>query len=70
MSAFPLRTCSACAGDYEDPDRTAPVDDDEADGSVYYVSSDADHDESGELREERTEPRTGAETQEDEFLGP
>jgi hypothetical protein len=23
-----LRACSACAGDYEDPDRTAPPDED------------------------------------------
>jgi len=31
----PIRACSACAGDYEDPDRTAgnmdPAEDDEAD---------------------------------------
>ena len=26
-SAYPLRACSACAGDYEDPDRTAWADD-------------------------------------------
>lgn len=28
-SAYPMRACSACAGDYEDPDRTAGTDDDD-----------------------------------------
>jgi len=27
----PLRACSACAGDYEDPDRTAGMSDEAAD---------------------------------------
>lgn len=26
QSAYPLRACSACAGDYEDPDRSAWTD--------------------------------------------
>jgi hypothetical protein len=69
MSAPAVRACSACAGDYEDPDRTAPVDDDEVDGPVDHVSHDADHGESGELREQETKPLAGAETQEDEFPG-
>jgi len=44
-----LTACSACAGDYEDPDRTAwpvhEVDEDEAQG-------DETHDERGAIREE------------------
>lgn len=28
-SAYSVRACSACAGDYEDPDRTARTDDEE-----------------------------------------
>ena len=31
MSSRVLRACSACAGDYEDPDRTAPRDDEDVD---------------------------------------
>lgn len=28
-SAYAMRACSACAGDYEDPDRTAGTDDED-----------------------------------------
>ena len=28
-SAYPMRACSACAGDYEDPDRTAGTDEED-----------------------------------------
>jgi hypothetical protein len=43
-----MRACSACAGDYEDPDRTAKVDDDVAD--QFEVEELRERDES-ELRE-------------------
>jgi hypothetical protein len=35
-----LRACSACAGDYEDPDRTAWTPDDEAEDSGAQATDD------------------------------
>jgi hypothetical protein len=69
MSAQTMRACSACAGDYEDPDRTATEDDEAAEEAVDDASIGEDRGESGELREQETEPLAGAETQEDEFPG-
>ncbi len=42
----PLRTCSACAGDYEDPDRTA-----------WTLDTDEDQDALREGAQERAENR-------------
>jgi hypothetical protein len=35
-----MRACSACAGDYEDPDRTARPADDEEDGAGQFEAED------------------------------
>ena len=35
-------TCSSCAGDYEDPDRTAPAPEDEPNGRLGPVEKPAD----------------------------
>jgi hypothetical protein len=35
-----MRACSACAGDYEDPDRTAWPADDEEDGAGQFEAED------------------------------
>jgi hypothetical protein len=52
MSAPAMRACSACAGDYEDPDRTAWSDDKVADESVDDASIEVDRGEHGESREQ------------------
>jgi hypothetical protein len=45
-SGPPLRACSACAGDYEDPDRTAwPAAPEEAEEDAPYGTSDLLRDE-------------------------
>jgi hypothetical protein len=65
MSTLPIRVCSACAGDYEDPDRTAWTEDE----MINEDSGMAESETSEELREGRPEPQTGAKRHEDKFPG-
>lgn len=44
MSAPVLRACSACAGEYEDPDRTAPADDEAVDEATEDLDDGAEFD--------------------------
>jgi len=69
MSTQAMRACSACAGDYEDPDRTAPVDEEAVEEAVDDASIEGDRDETGESVSRRWKPGTGAEEREEEFPG-
>jgi hypothetical protein len=69
MSTQAMRACSACAGDYEDPDRTAPADDEAIEEAIDDVSIEGDRGEAGESQSERWKPRMGAEAREEESPG-
>ncbi len=50
---YSLRTCSACAGDYEDPDRTAPPSEAEwADEEGKGLADEEDFLDGGTVRQE------------------